>query len=408
MVEQWAIDMKMCVGAMGRTDIRNILVMSSMGIGDFIMFTPVLRALRGASPDARIDVWFSHGFEADLWRLCPYVREARYLHTPWHKHRMALLDGSTNWWLHVVLADVLGALVWLRQLAEALLRRYDTVITHYNCSNRPDIALAAFVLGCRRRVGYADSANYPNRFAFCYNLRAELDPTVSFRRMNLSLLHALGCPTTDERPEMYYDMDDRRRVEELLAKHNPLRKKVCIVAPGVSFFRHKRWPTARFTQIANWLAGKAGLCVLIVGTGRDAAIRNGLSPGCVDLVGKLTIGQVSALVERAELVVCCEGGIMHMADAHATKAVALYGPQNTTWAKPFHHRGMTLLCQHRPCAPCNDFRGHHRMKGCSSAVCMEGIGVEDVKSAISGLLGEAPRVGARGGKEGHHEETDVE
>lgn len=111
-----------------------------------------------------------------------------------------------------------------------------------------------------------------------------------------------------------------------------------VVHPGASVVT-RRWPADRFAAVARRLAG-AGHRVVVTGSGteRDLAAavveRAGLGAGAV-LAGRLGLRELAALVAGAELVVCGDTGVGHLATAYGTPSVLLFGPTPPArWGPP--------------------------------------------------------------------------
>jgi ADP-heptose:LPS heptosyltransferase len=111
-----------------------------------------------------------------------------------------------------------------------------------------------------------------------------------------------------------------------------------VVHPGAAR-ASRRWPAERFAAVADW-AREQGHDVVVtgsadeVGLARDVADSSGLRPGAV-LAGRTDLRTLSALVAGARLVVCGDTGMAHLASAHRTPSVVLFGPvAPAEWGPP--------------------------------------------------------------------------
>ncbi|MFC8427587.1 glycosyltransferase family 9 protein [Streptomyces sp. NPDC057253] len=119
-----------------------------------------------------------------------------------------------------------------------------------------------------------------------------------------------------------------------------------VVHPGADA-PARRWPAERFAALVRCLRAAGHRVVVTGGPGEDALVRSvaaraGLSAGDV-LLGGLAFGDLSALVARAALLVSGDTGLAHLAVAHATPSVTLFGPVSPRlWGPPRTRRHTAL------------------------------------------------------------------
>jgi len=163
------------------------------------------------------------------------------------------------------------------------------------------------------------------------------------------------------------------------------RPPVVLVAPGARWAT-KRWAPERFAEVADALAAQGASIVLAGGPGdREAfaAFRAAArAPVAADL-SPLPVDALAAAIARAQLLVACDSGPVHLAGAVGTPALALFGPTSVVrWGPPPPSRALTLGL---PCAPCSNHggdtcpEGHHR--------CLGDLGAAQVVVAARELLG---------------------
>ncbi len=111
-----------------------------------------------------------------------------------------------------------------------------------------------------------------------------------------------------------------------------------VIHPGAAH-PSRRWPVERFAAVAHW-ARRQGHRVVVTGSpdevslARDVARASGLGSGAV-LAGRTDLAGLSALVAEARLVICGDTGVAHLASAHATPSVVLFGPvPPAEWGPP--------------------------------------------------------------------------
>ena len=100
------------------------------------------------------------------------------------------------------------------------------------------------------------------------------------------------------------------------------------MVPGGSAHRpEKRWPAARFAELARLLAGR-GTTPVLVGGAAEASILAAIAeraPGAIDLGGRTSLGQIAALARRAACAIGNDTGPMHIAATAGCPSVVLFG-----------------------------------------------------------------------------------
>jgi heptosyltransferase-2 len=120
------------------------------------------------------------------------------------------------------------------------------------------------------------------------------------------------------------------------------------------------------------------------GDATDAlAFRDRIDPAPIMAVGNTTLRQTMALLERCELLVCNDSGIMHLGAALQRPLVALFGPQSPLKFGPWGQRS-AVVYKRLPCSPCRQkFWQECTPSARGKPACMESIDVSDVIAAIT-------------------------
>ncbi len=191
----------------------------------------------------------------------------------------------------------------------------------------------------------------------------------AFRRAEYSA--NCGIPTPGVSPRLRYENWDTNLLSEVPDGDAPL----IVLAPGASW-PGKRWPAERWNDLAAKLAGD-GLRLIVLG-----AEGEGLARG-VDFTGRTAIREAACLLHAADLVICCDSGLMHLALAANTPTLALFGPTDPD----FLIRHEPNLIALRSTAPCAGFWNHADAVGepgeCPEghASCLETISINQVYGA---------------------------
>jgi heptosyltransferase-2 len=204
----------------------------------------------------------------------------------------------------------------------------------------------------------------------------------------LAIAKALGDSGEDRSLELEIDPDDRDRLLDRLPEIRRATGPVVVIVPGGAFGPSKCWPPDRFARAADWLIEQCRAAVVIsvspnseerlIGDrilehSRHSLIHLGRRP--------LTLGQLKALLARADLVITNDTGPRHMAIALKRKVITLFGPNDPAWTETGWPDEVKLIGK-APCAPC-------QRPTCKAArlYCMESIGLEDVCQAAERALG---------------------
>ncbi|MBA4062191.1 MAG: lipopolysaccharide heptosyltransferase II [Isosphaera sp.] len=334
-------------------------------VGDVVMATPAVRAVRAAFPAAGL-VAVCKPYVADVLAGAPWFREV----IPFDKR------GPRP-------QRVLGVARRLRAT------RPDAAVLFPNSFRA---ALAARLGGCRRVVGFARYARGPlltDRLHHTTDTRGRFVPTPVIDDYN-RLAVALGTADPGHRMELFTTPADEAAADAVWERFG-LRRYGRVVAlnPGAAFGAAKHWPAASFADLARSLAGRLGCAaVVLCGPGEREAARAiadaSRSPHVFPLSDTpLSLGLTKAVVRRADLLVTTDSGPRHFAAAFGRPVVTLFGPTHVAWTETYHPQAVHLRTP-VPCGPCQQRvcpLGHHR--------CMRDLTPAEAFAAAARLLGES-------------------
>lgn len=339
-----------------------VLIVRTDRIGDLILSTPAIRAVRAAYPAGYVAMLVASATR-------PLVEGHPAL------DEVITLDkaGEHRTW------------TGMRRLAGALrARRFDLAVVLHTTTRT---VLLTWWAGIPRRVGYArrlpwlltQRLPYAKRFGE----RHELDYT-------LDVVRAAGIPASDRTLEIAWQPEGQRPVEQWLALAGVAPSdRVILLHPGASC-RSKRWPAARFAAVADRLAGDATKVVVITGPGDPSLAaevqRHAAAPVLVP-PQPFTLGQLPWLMRRAALLVSNDSGPVHLAGAVETPVVAIFGRWGgglspTRWGPTGPRRA--VLHHDVGCRPCLA----HRCR--ISFICLDEVTVEEAVAAAQRLLDQGP------------------
>lgn len=347
----------------------NIAVFLPNWIGDVVMATPAVRALREHYPGACL-----------LGVLKPYV--AGVLEGSPRLDGVIPLDSRGPW-----------AQRWPAVAARLRHQRIDLAVLFPNTFRS---AVTAWLGGCKKRIGYAFYGRGPlltDRLNPPRDARGRPLPSPILDAYN-RLAERAGCAPPSRRMELFTTAADESAADAVW-EQNGLRRhsEVVCLNPGAAFGSAKYWPVEYFADLARELTDRRGCGVLVLCGPSERALAHGIvgkarRPGVTTVADRpLSLGLTKACVRRADLLVTTDSGPRHFAAAFGRPVVTLFGPTHIAWTETFHPAAVHLQrkvdcgpCQRRVC-PLD-----HR--------CMRELTSAEVFRAAVGLLEREARIGA--------------
>lgn len=352
-------------------DIRRILVIRLDLLGDVLFTMPAVEGLRARYPVAHISL-LTLPYTTALARMNGAVDEVIPLDSNRIRSVRGLFDGGA--WLEYVRV--------FRRIRRA---RYDLCISA--CGRTA--SFCAFLSGARISIGYAGES-YSNMLTDPvpggrYRRRI---PDADYVRRLVSYVDADGTP---DHLQLEVPENARRAACCLLAGIgiDPSDRLVLIHAGSVNGSA-KRWPARNWSRFAIEIQARTGARVLLTGAASDEPIARQVlahAPDALSLVGKTSIEELAALIQRAEVMVSGDSGPLHMAVALGTPVVAAYGPTDPAVHGPYHPRAAVRL--HRradlPCSPCYTMAATAECP-LGEPICMRLVTVQSMVASAIDLL----------------------
>ena len=344
----------------------NLAIFLPNWIGDVVMATPAIRALR------------EHFAPARCIAVCrPYVADV-VDGSPWFDAHLFLEPGGP--WAH-------------RWPAVSGRLRHEKIDLAVLFPNSFRSGLVAWLGGCRRRVGF-------NRYGRGWMLTERREPIRdalgNFKPCPIiddynRLAAAAGCPAPGHRMELFTTPKDEAAADEVAAKFRfDARDEVVCLNPGAAFGAAKFWPIDSFARLAQDLTERRGVKVLVLcgPSEREQArsIAKLASRARVFSLADepLSLGLTKALIRRCRLLVTTDSGPRHFAAAFDRPVVTLFGPTFIDWTETYFPKAIHLQ-EKVPCGPC-------QLRVCpTDHACMKLLSPLDVLKAAEHLLERAPQ-----------------
>lgn len=287
-------------------DPKRILVVKPGAIGDVLMTTPLLRALRRQYPKSRV-TYLVGGWSAPVLEHNPNV------------DRLWVVPDE-------IFFGPLNLLAILRLLGRLRAEQFDLAVIP---DRRWTAGVFAWLAGCRFRVGSDRRGE-----AFASNLRVPYGPVRHEIEYNLDLLRALApAAPTETSLELVLTRAERRAASSWASEHAVGRPRIGLLPggaqnPGLATYV-KRWPMPHWISLARTVRAQfPRASVVLFGGAGDAEANTTVSsavPGLVEATG-LTLRASAALLGEMDAFVSIDSGPMHLAAAVGTPVVALFGP----------------------------------------------------------------------------------
>ncbi|HZH31374.1 MAG TPA: glycosyltransferase family 9 protein [Pyrinomonadaceae bacterium] len=340
--------------------VRRVLVVRLRSIGDTVLATPSLYALRRFLPDAQIDLlledWVAPLLEGN--------RDASRI--------LTVRRNSTT-----------ARLALVRRLRAA---RYDVA---FNLHGGSTAALLTRASGARRRVGYASY-----RFSGLHNYAAPA-ATDLWRQakthsveQQLGLLGWVGVPVTD-RPaaRLFVTGEADASVARRLSSAGIEAAQPYALFHPAAAFDSKRWDARNFARVAEQLDARGLAIVAVAAPGETDVVRafveSARAPArAFTSFNDLSLPEVTALAARARLFVGNDSGIAHIAAAVRTPSVVVFGSSNVAHWRPWTDAPAEVVSEEMPCAPCAGYTCGEF----AEAQCIRRVTVERVAAAVERVL----------------------
>ena len=336
--------------------VGRVLVVRLRSIGDTVLTTPSLFALKRFLPHARVDILL------ESWVA-------------------SVLDGFPH--VDQVITFEHGSLASRLRVARQLrANRYDVV---YNLHGGTTATLLTRATGARHRVG---SQTY--QYARLHNHLSPSSASLWGRKkthsaeQQLALLGWTGVPVSDRPASTLAVTEQASAATAARLRRAGLADGSFAVIHPAAAFATKQWAADKFSRVADHLRN-CGLGIVAVTTPGGRPIieeMNRHTTAPVEAFIDLTLPEITALLARARLFVGNDSGIAHIAAAIATPAVVVFGSSNTAHWRPWATAPAEVVLEAMDCQPCH---GYYCEKF-PEPECIARVPVERVIAAMDRVL----------------------
>jgi len=336
-------------------NIKTILLIRFGSLGDVVLTTPVIGAVRDAFPNAYIAMLVGSR-SADIVSADPRLDEVIFFKRD--------AKGSKG-------------LEEMRKVTD-LLRGRDFDVS-VDMQRKFRSAYVAYKGKVRCRIGY----HQPRAFLCSIKVPDEVNKHAVDR--NLDLVKPLGIENASREPKMHISDEDRLFAIQRFEAHGLTSGEPILgIFPGAGW-RPRCWMPERFAQVADLAVQNNNARVVVFGgLGEEdivESVAKNMNSKPVLMNEKVTLRQLAGMIERCDVMLSNDTGPMHISVAIGTKTVALFGPGNHIKFQPIGEKHTTIR-HDVPCSPCKQFTDK-----CKDNICMKMITVDEVWDAVRRSLG---------------------
>lgn len=338
---------------------KKILIVRMDKIGDLVLSTPVIKAVRDAYPDSHITL-LVRPYARQIVEGNPYLNE------------VMTYDKATDG--KGLLKDILFAMKLRKKKFELALVLHPKNRTH----------IMVFLAGIPERIGYNKKLGWllTKKIPHIkqYGLKHEIDYT-------LDLVRYIGIDPKNRALYVPINKISEQKIKGIFAKNGILENnKVITIHPGSSC-PSKRWNFKHFAKVADRLAESRSAKIVIIAGPSDKVLGDRMSGSMkaphLNLSGKTTVADLASILKRSALFISNDSGPVHIACATGTPTISIFG-RNDRGLSPERWKpiGEHDLALHKDIG-CEICLSHNCKKGFA---CLEAITEDEVVSAAKRML----------------------
>ena len=292
---------------------KNFFVLRNNDLGDVLVATPLLEALKTAFPESKVLIGVGD-WASPLLENNPYVDEVIPCNAPWHNKQNCRFPANSP-------------KTFFEGLLYVLFSKDSRYISAKKFTHGIDI------LGSRQGSWLMRRAKIPNRFGvkgyaggenWCTKF-IDFKEERNVAEAGLDFLNLMNAEVTIEpRPTIFLTENELTEAEASWGKKSESKKRI-VLAPGGGF-PEKCWGDQNFSELTNFLLKNENYKICIIGSKEDKSrISASYSSQLINLCGKLSLRQSAAMVSLSDFVICNSSLCMHLAGAFKIPSLILLG-----------------------------------------------------------------------------------
>ena len=314
-----------------------------------VLLTPALRALKIVYPQSHLAL-LVRPLVTGLMATHPYIDELIV------DSKAAVLSRLRSFW---------------RSVGDVRRSNFDLAVVLHPTSFRN--ALIPFLAGIPERIGSNVSGRGILLTRSCSDRTERHEVHRYLRVLELIDIHAPNAEL-----EFWHTDADRDAARQMLATHGISPEARLVGVNLGTTWGTKRWGLESFATVIAQVQKRFGIPILLTGSASEIPLGEALvqiaKVDVINLIGKTTLMELGALIERCDLYLTCDSGPMHIAAAVGTPTIALFGPTSPNRHRPYGE-GHCVIEKPVACRPCYKRRC---MRKDRLNLCMTEIDANDV------------------------------
>lgn len=322
---------------------RNILLVQLGDIGDVVLATPTIRAVKEACPGARVSILVFKPYGSLLAadpNIDEVVETARTRGSLFHRLRETMV------------------------FAHLIRQKHYNLVIDLRTGDRG--AILSFLTRAKERVGLHVGKPFWHDLFFTKiirNLKVAPPPVHPGADQSLRVVRELGITTEDSTPRLYIAPDNRLRASALLAEAGLTPEASIVTINPFSRWKYKEWNNAKWGEVIDWLWKEHHIPAALIGSPEEAAACQEIVVGregrTINLAGKTTLSELAAVISMSSLHLGVDSAAPHIAASVGTPTVTIHGPSD--WrAWRIVNEQHKVVSAAMDCVPCN-------MMGCDNS-----------------------------------------
>jgi lipopolysaccharide heptosyltransferase II len=340
-----------------KTQNKSILVVLIAGIGDLVLASKSIRAIRNGLPDADIHLLTSS-------EAAPIASNYSYLNHVWGLPIRELRKNKSQ------------IITIIKQLRKLMKIEFAIAVNLYrltSCKGAIKMGFLFLLLNARIKLGH-----HHKGLGLLLNRKAnaEIFQNRHFADAMMDIVQIVGGKADNKGIEVFWDKKTEEKWEHFISNETNEMKKIRIgINPGAGT-QHKRWNPDHYAFVADHLIESCDAKIILFGGPGEETIanhiQNKMKNDAMNLSGKLTLNELTYIVSQLDLLVTNDSGPMHIGAAIKTPLVAIFGPEIPLHTRPYTTDDLyRVVHKYVDCRPCIK-------KNCDRPVCLDLIKPEEV------------------------------
>jgi lipopolysaccharide heptosyltransferase I len=337
---------------------EKILVIRLSSLGDVLMALPAVKALRDSHPGARIS-WLVEGSVGEFLSHQTFIDEV----IPFPR------SGLMRTLRRMDLAGTMG--LSRRFISHLRSQEYDSILDFHGIIK--SALLSVCVRGKGRKIGFGKTFAKEKSHLFYHERVDHWDRRIHKVDRNMLLSCKLGTTVAVPTVGLVAPGSAVAYIEDYLSSSAIPMPFVAINPFSSQGSEFKRWDIDKYAGLASRISEEMGRSVVVLwgpGEESEAAELVRKAGKGVFLACPTTVSQLFALLEKSEIYVGGDTGVMHLAVFAGVPVVAIFGPTDP-WINGPYGPSHTMIRRDLPCSPCKN-------KECKERRCLDEIAVEEV------------------------------